>query len=70
MVKVLCIGQYNAEGKFHNEQWRCFIDTFLEDKSNLLLNREMLEENIRLCYKGKADIDEALQEECWKPLGE
>lgn len=167
MVRVLCIGQYNDEGKFYNEQWKCFIEwckivcnkiviysrmtyrmvcskfplyckistldkvdkdmdvyayrmdiiddkiwnyikhynynidindidyiffyhketylasleivdyenyifieTFFDGKSKLLLNREMLEKNIRLCYKGKADIDEALQEECWKPLGE
>lgn len=25
MISVLCIGQYNGEGKFTKEQWNCFI---------------------------------------------
>ena len=25
MVRVLCIGLYNGEGKFIKEQWKCFI---------------------------------------------
>lgn len=26
MVRVLCIGQYNREGKFTKEQWKSFIE--------------------------------------------
>lgn len=29
----------------------------------------LIQENIRLCINGKADVDELLQEESWEPLG-
>ncbi|MCM1027357.1 MAG: hypothetical protein NC432_13055 [Roseburia sp.] len=38
------------------------VDRFLSE-------REMLLENIRLCNKGKADVDDLLRGESWKPLG-
>lgn len=39
-------------------------------KDRLLANQAMVSENIRLCFKGKADIEGLAQEESWKPLGE
>lgn len=167
MIKVLCIGQYDAEGKFIREQWRCFIEwcktecnkiiiysqmyyntvcskfysycniielekpdesldinayeinvvderfwdyinyynynidvdnsishmfffdseqyvasieivdyenyVFIEDpiahEEKLLLNQLLIQDNIQLCLKGEADIDELLQDEIWEPLG-
>lgn len=35
----------------------------------LLTDKDMILENIQLCSEGKADIDELLQNESWKPLG-
>ncbi len=167
MVRVLCIGMYNGEGKFTKEQWKCFIkwcrtecnkiliyssmtynivrskffsycnisvlgkpdelldvyvyeiniinNTFwnyieyynfdidnpddisyifffssekniaslqivdfenyllieepVAHQEKLLLDEMLIQENIRLCIKGKADVDELLQEESWKPFG-
>lgn len=167
MVRVLCIGLYNGEGKFVKEQWKCFIEwcrvecnkiviyssmtydtvcseffsycdinvlekpdeslnvyayeinvinstfwDYIEDfdfnidatdnisyifffsgekniaslqtvdfenyllleepiahQEKLLLNEMLIDENIRLCIKGKADVDELLQEESWEPFG-
>lgn len=167
MVRVLCIGLYNGEGKFIKEQWKCFIKWcriecnkiviyspmtyntvrskflsycnisvlkkpdesldvytyeiniidsefchYIEDfnfnidiidnisyifffssekniaslqivdfenyllieepiahQEKLLLNEMLIQENIRLCINGKADVDELLQEESWEPLG-
>lgn len=41
----------------------------VDQKDRLLENEKMVSENIRLCFRGKADIEGLLQEESWKPLG-
>lgn len=45
------------------------IEEPIAHKEKLLLNDMLIQENIQLCIKGKADIDELLQEESWQPLG-
>lgn len=45
------------------------IEEVDNQQNKLLLGREFALENIKLCFEGKADIDELLQEEIWKPLG-
>lgn len=46
-----------------------FIEEPIAHEGKLLLNKTLIQENIQLCFKGKADIDELLQEESWKPFG-
>lgn len=46
-----------------------FIEEPITHGEKLLLNKTLIQENIQLCFKGKADINELLQEESWKPLG-
>ncbi|MCM1179689.1 MAG: hypothetical protein NC347_05505 [Clostridium sp.] len=38
-------------------------------EEKLLPNKTLIQENIQLCMKGKADIDGLLQGEDWEPLG-
>lgn len=47
-----------------------FIEEPITHEEKLLLNKDLIYENIQFCFKGKVDIDELLQEENWKPLGE
>ncbi len=46
-----------------------FIEEPVAHEGKLLLNQTLIQENIQNCYNGKADIDELLQGESWKPLG-
>lgn len=46
-----------------------FMEEFIACNENLSLNENLIQENIRLCIKGKADVDELLQGESWKPFG-
>lgn len=45
------------------------IEEPIAHQEKLLLNEMLIQENIRLCINGKADVDELLQEESWEPLG-
>lgn len=45
------------------------IEEPIAHEEKLLSNEMLIQENIRLCIKGKADVDELLQKESWEPFG-
>lgn len=45
------------------------IEKPIRQTDGVCLKEGVILENIRLCKKGKSDIDSLLQEENWKPLG-
>lgn len=46
------------------------IEEPIAHEGKLLLNQILIQENVQNCYNGREDIDELLQGESWKPLGE
>lgn len=62
-------GKYIASLEIVDYENYILIEDFIKQKDIFFAKEELILENNRLCFEGKSDIDELLQEEKWRPLG-